>query len=155
MREIKFRIYNPSSKSLLYDLDNVFECLKQQIAFDKSMPGGEYIPHYDHRSEGMVWEQFTGLHDKNGKEVYEGDVYYRSDSYMGKFDRKTWFKIAWADGGFCEEVIKAENSLQHPSNQIGVYNVGDQLALCIYKGETTLPYEIIGDVHSNPELLKQ
>lgn len=49
MREIKFRMYNPKSKSYLYDVENVFECLMQQIVHDKTMPTRGFKVPYDHK----------------------------------------------------------------------------------------------------------
>lgn len=72
--EIKLRMWNPHSKSYLYDIDNVFECLKQQHKFDGTMPDRGFVPEWDHRGEGMKWEMYTGLKDHSQKEAYKSDI---------------------------------------------------------------------------------
>ena len=62
MREIKFRAWEPETEmgkpgNMSYDQDF---CLSQ-------------IRHPD----GIFIMQFTGLHDKNGKEIWEGDILYQ------------------------------------------------------------------------------
>jgi len=73
-RELKFRIWNPSGKNMLHDIENVYDCLKQQHAHDKTQPQRGFTIPYDHKADGMVWMQFTGQTDITGKEVYEGDI---------------------------------------------------------------------------------
>jgi len=74
MREIKFRAYNKlddlyiTDELILYNgcwFDG-FRALKDYSALD--VDGGK-----------IVIQQFTGLHDKNGNEIYEGDII--TDSY--------------------------------------------------------------------------
>lgn len=63
MREIKFRVWNKCTKK--YDYDFVV------------WEGKPCINEYGDLNLNSCWgdlEQFTGLHDKNGKEIYEGDV---------------------------------------------------------------------------------
>jgi hypothetical protein len=66
MRDIKIRMWNPAGNAgdgKYHYGDEAMECLMQQNS-----------GLYDHVKEyGAAFEQFTGLHDKNGVEIYEGD----------------------------------------------------------------------------------
>jgi hypothetical protein len=74
--------------------------------------------------------QYTGLTDKNGKKIFEGDIVslYTGTRYEVDFDegRRGWFPFAQGDGCGCCEIDT--HHLRH----------------C----------EVIGNIHDNPELLK-
>lgn len=76
MREIKFRAWDAIAKKYFTGQGMVLECLQQQLT-------GEY----DHCKDGMVFEQFTGFHDRYGVEIFEGDV----------VRRKTQHECRWND----------------------------------------------------------
>lgn len=85
MREIKFRIWDNDNNKMIYDV-------RLPIRFDdvgwmnpiKTSPNVEVM-------------QFTGLLDRNGNEIYEGDIIH------AKFNMSRWFhmNVVWKDGGFC------------------------------------------------------
>jgi uncharacterized phage protein (TIGR01671 family) len=64
MREIKFRAWDIHKKKMYFG---------KMYGFGDMDWGNEYVRlPYGSKYELM---QFTGLHDKNGKEIYEGDKY--------------------------------------------------------------------------------
>lgn len=66
MRELKFRAYDSATG-------------KVSEPFDVKESWGDYLIDFeDYSTDGaldsIIWEQFTGLLDRNGKEIYEGDI---------------------------------------------------------------------------------
>lgn len=71
--------------------------------------------------------QFTGMYDCNGKEIYEGDILRTSISKNGI--------------GFVSWNIENASFVVQMKNSAQWYN--------LWRG-----YEVIGNIHDNPELLK-
>ena len=110
-------------------LENVFECMKQQICYDCQNPVFRKIYDriaYNHIEDGMVFEQCTGLNDKNGRLIYENDLIKIDDDVA---------VINWSD-------YYARFMLESSED--------------IFDFETTYAEEceVIGNIHENKELLK-
>lgn len=118
-RKIKFRIWNDYDKKMIHwnellgnNLANIFT-----------------IPSYN------KWlMQYTGLHDKNGKEIYEGDIVYCQTKYG-----KAKALIEFIDGKF---VAYWNSAITHPQNghHIACYDINKK-------------FEVIGNIYDNLELL--
>ena len=120
MREIKFRAWDDITKEMFDDIQNsnVFEGFLNSGSYDIM--------------------QFTGLHDKNGKEIYGGDLlkWEHSEHLL----EVRWNNIGWdlfsklfkkfglPDGSYCSS-----------------FNVLGYLRKS----------KIIGNIYENPELIKK
>ncbi len=85
--------------------------------------------------------QCTGLKDKNGKWIFEGDI-LESRASDNREDWKKWI-VTFSDGGFCfEREIPRKRKHKYEQNLL----CADEIELY---GLT-----IIGTIHDNPELLE-
>ena len=76
MREIKFRFWDIGRKAM-FPVESLrhkkYSWEKKYIAYDKEGIGGVVGEH-------IILEQYTGVKDKNGTEIYEGDIVEWRDS---------------------------------------------------------------------------
>ena len=123
MREIKFRIWCLNDKRMLFDTDDIANL--EPTGINEAIKD---VQGYDN----MEIMQYTGLKDKNGKEIYEGDIVKYFDSYQ------VWLlaPIVYAMGCF---------AIKHPSWD-------DDILLRDFINEDMMGIEIIGNIYENPDL---
>ncbi len=115
-KEIKFRAWFKPLKRMYAVRDMKFQ-RNGNITILTNNNGGTYPTNYE-------LMQFTSLKDKNGKEIYEGDILF------------------WKDGDdTCNVEVKFED---------GCFTDGDG---CLNELNLEEKYEVIGNKFKNPELL--
>jgi len=127
MKEIKFRFWDTHNKEFITWPENVYIAGNGKIYTYANIEAD--------LEEKLIPMQYTGLKDKNGKEIYEGDII--------------------DNGHFKTQVYWNEHtcSWSHKST-----NVDDALYIYIASNTTfdqELLFEIIGNIYENPELIKE
>lgn len=146
-KEIKFRAWDKVEGHYWNDLLNIgtggrpeFDCADEYFECDE-----------------FIIEQCTGLKDKNGKEIYEGDI-VNLEYYEKPFGKKRWIKTYPLKGGRDINIVGFEDGYFkfYEEDKDGY---GSELAFSDY-GEwedKDMAYkyvaEVIGNIHENPELL--
>ena len=82
--------------------------------------------------------QFTGLTDKNGKRIFEGDIVRFAERRIGGEDVSIVEQVGFDEGGFCTNRYFLNNWLRN-----GIYGITKLEGI-----------EVIGNIHDNPELLE-
>ena len=152
MREIKFRAWDKENKKMIYPVYGVDE----GVLDEPYLTLGGQVSHHDLSADEDVSDiyelmQFTGLKDKNRKEIWEGDI-------VGKFEDKDnldyddnpskWIQvIEWNDEKAGWDILDTE-----------VITVIEKIYSDQWDGNCGLDnpeeLEVIGNIYENPELLK-
>ena len=129
MREIKFRGMDIVNNKWLYG--NLEIPLINQSKSKYFIIGYSYGQYQKHEVDPKTVGQYTGLKDKNGKEIYEGDILY-----IPSWKRK--YKVVFEAGMFRGKSICRWTE--------------SKVSLATFQGEVGC--KVIGNIYENPELIR-
>ena len=133
-REIKFRVFDQELKEYR---------TSQGGDYSLGVLSGEVRGKYGEEFPNMIVEQFTGLKDKNGKEIYEGDLildlFPIDDEDLSKGYYEDFLPVTW-----CSKTLQwcVDASFEKNGNYL--------TSIVEYFGEFL---EVKGNIYKNPELI--
>ena len=154
-REIKFRAWDKKTECYLYNIQDAYDTLSGHVKYDDGENAcydedcfGDFLD-----NERYVVEQFTGLKDKNGREIYEGDLFEHRFGYV-VFDDEIHDEM----GTECGVVVLEYGQFGVKIPGLGVYNLYGLLSreghLDSMPKDDLFVMKIAGNIYENPELLE-
>lgn len=119
-REHKFRFWDSWNECYTYS-DKIGSLSKFFELYEETQKG----------ENNPVLQEFSGLHDKNKAEIYEGDIVKCNNGHIGD--------VVWEEEDCCFEVTDYYSQCD------------DYPTMAFMEGQ---PFIVIGNIYQNPELLK-
>lgn len=137
MREIKFRAYiNGSGKPRMIKWDDIdaIEWCNDKLWYKT----GKYT-----LLGNLTLLQYTGLKDKNGEDIYEGDILriHDADKDDGMGERYDYCTVEFQNGAFKVEYNFGDYDMSAIGWAIDIWRMSD------------ITCEVIGNFYENPELM--
>ena len=138
---LKFRVFDNSHKKYWNNESyNLTPCLTPNslLWFDKIIEVSltEVEAFGTNQNGRFILEQCTGLKDKNGTLIYEGDIV---KDHFGRIMQVIWFNFGWNFLNFSDD---------------GNFKIAEIYSWIDLDDNKKLDVEIIGNIHENHELLK-
>ena len=149
----KFRAYDNSSLTRMYQPDEVMVGNGDIWIIDEDSVAGEWIVNND-----IHLMQSTGLLDKNGKEIFEGDILKFNDEW------NEYCHEGYVDGSVegvnCVEVVKGEacfefGKTRYPESSLFIHMEDEHLSFAELVNDKDFEFKIIGNIYESPELLEE
>lgn len=131
MRELKFRAWNRQDNE--YITGNRIRVDGDGLLYIDRITVKTAFVHHTRKNPWFIVEQYTGLKDKNGTEIYEGDI-IRAPEYIGRIfydEEYAYFKLKTSRSDHCFIALMQQLEIEM-----------DDL-------------EVVGNIHENPELLEE
>ncbi len=140
-REIKFRAWLKADKKM-YSVKKINWTVRTTVLLES-----------DFFLDAVELMQYTGLKDKNGKEIYEGDIVKILDrdwpSQLGSYPEMNLQRYLDFLSSYCEVIYSEDRFSLRQIKGKGYFN-GD-----LAKGYGRDVCEVIGNIYENSNLLKQ
>jgi len=154
MREITYKAYLIKQKEMVY-VHNID--LEHKIIDYYGKNGDIYSAYYGTKkktpADKCILLEFTGLKDKNGNKIFEGDV------VEYEFDGTNLYSICGST--IKENIIQRVSEVKYQGTKYVLYNknFGGYIDMDninnSFIGDRSINLEIIGNIHENPELLRE
>ena len=138
MREIKFRAWHPTNKVM-----HIFDLIKATSDVYIAQHFIELLNN-THSEGSDLLMQYTGLKDKNGVEIYNGDILRFEDKWE-------WYRSPFLSANEINEILNNHEKYPYEQRLVELPESYEWLL----SSEIQSFWAVIGNIHENPELMEK